>query len=94
IEMRKNFSQLSSRVENLEKSKTSKSGVNKNENGWFLRTITMNANGLNQRVHKLESFLSIDQLDIALIYQQEEMREDEIQATIVSIENRGGEMNI
>ncbi|KAL3277309.1 hypothetical protein HHI36_012660 [Cryptolaemus montrouzieri] len=31
-EIRKNFSQLSSRVTNMEKSKTSKSGVNKNKN--------------------------------------------------------------
>ena len=33
----------------------------------FLRIITWNANGLNQRAHELEIFLHTNNIDIALI---------------------------
>lgn len=102
----------------------------------FLRIITWNANGLNQRARELELFLSTNHIDIALIsethfsnknylkirgfdtywtthpserarggtavivkqniqhFQQEEIREQEIQATIIAIVSNGVEINI
>lgn len=102
----------------------------------FLRIITWNANGLNQRAQELEIFLHINNIDIALIsethfsnksyvkingfnsywanhpserarggsavliknnikhYQQEDIRENHIQATVISIQFNGADLDI
>lgn len=105
-------------------------------NNAFLRIITWNANGLNQRARELEVFMLTNNIDIALIsethfsnknhikirgycaywtthpserarggtailikqniqhYLQEEVRQPYIQATIISVQNNGAELNI
>ena len=102
----------------------------------FLRIITWNANGLNQRAHELEIFLHTNNIDIALIsethfsnknhfkirgfdsywtthpserarggsavliksnikhYQQENIRENYIQATVITIQFNDANLNI
>lgn len=102
----------------------------------FLRIITWNANGLNQRSQELEIFMRTNNIDIALIsethfsnknyikikgyssywtthpserarggtailikqniqhYQQEEIREPHIQATVIAVYYNGAELNI
>lgn len=102
----------------------------------FLRIVTWNANGLNQRAHELEIFLHENNIDIALIsethfsnknfirikgfnsywtthpsgrarggsavliknnikhYQQEDIRESYMQATVISIQYNGANLNI
>lgn len=102
----------------------------------FLRIVTWNANGLNQRAQELETFLHTNNIDIALIsethfsnksyikitgfnsywtthpserarggsavliknnikhHQQENIRESYIQATVITIQYNGADLNI